>query len=123
MQIRTYRSGVNRMFLWMGVALVVVAVLLFGVVPVLGWSLTRSPALLGMLLGLPVFGLAGAVMALVGARRRVLVGPDRVTWYGALGAPSVVLFSEIAHVEVPSGRRDDADPPRLTAGARCWVRR
>ena len=38
MQIRTYRSGVNRMFLWMGVALVVVAVLLFGAVPVLGWS-------------------------------------------------------------------------------------
>ena len=102
---RTHRSGVNRMFLWMGVALVVVAVLLFGAVPVLGWSLTRSPALLGMLLGLPVFGLAGAVMALVGARRRVLVGPDRVTWYGVLGAPSVVLFSEVAHVEVPSGRR------------------
>lgn len=116
---RTYRSGVNRMFLWMGVALVVVAVLLFGVVPVLGWALTRSPSLLGMLLGLPLFGLAGAVMALVGARRRVLVGTDRVTWYGVLGAPSVVLFSEVAHVEVPSGRRGPAPSRCIAATAGC----
>lgn len=104
-RIRTHRSGVNRLFLWMGIALVVLGVLLFGAVPVLAWTLTRSPGILMMLLGLPVLLVVGAVMALVGGRRRVLIAADRVIWYGVLGGPASVPYAEIAHIEVPTGRR------------------
>jgi len=60
---RVHRSGVNSMLRWMGIAIIAVGVLVFGLFPVLAWVLTRSPEAALMLLGLPVAVAAGTVIA------------------------------------------------------------
>ena len=101
---RVHRSGVNSMLRWMGIAIIAVGGLVFGLFPVLAWVLTRSPEAALMLLGLPVAVAAGTVMSVVGTRRRVVITPETVSWCAALGPARTVHFGQVRQVEVPTAR-------------------
>src|SRR5699024_1187712 len=80
---RVHRSGVNSMLRWMGIAIIAVGVLVFGLFPVLAWVLTRSPEAALMLRGLPVEVAAGTGRRVVG--RRAGPGAHRALRAGAPG--------------------------------------
>lgn len=75
-----FPPGKNIRFRWIGAGVLVIGAVVFGIVPVLGFALTRSPSAIPLLLGLPVALLAGAGLWLVGTRRRIEISPDQVTW-------------------------------------------
>ena len=101
---RVHRSGVNSLLRWLGIAIIAVGFLVFGLFPALAWSLTRSPEAALMLLGLPVAVAAGTVMCVVGTRRRVVITPETVSWSPALGPERTVHFGQVRQVEVPTAR-------------------
>ena len=90
---------------WIGAGLLVIGAVVFGIVPVLGFALTRSPSAIPLLLGLPVALLAGAGLWLVGTRRRIEISPDQVTWSPLFEGATTVPFAQIRHVEVPTTAR------------------
>lgn len=102
---RVHRSGANSLLRWMGIAIIAIGLLVFGLFPVLAWLLTRSPEAVLMLLGLPVAVVAGTVMSVVGTRRRVVITPESVSWCPALGPERTVHFGQVRQVEVPTARR------------------
>ena len=63
---RVYRSGASARLLWIGLALVGVGLVLFVLAPIAMAIVAGDPTLLLMLLGVPVFSGAGALMALAG---------------------------------------------------------
>src|SRR5699024_7255496 len=77
---RVHRSGVNSMVRWMGIAIIAGGVLGVGVFPVLAGVRSRGREAALMLLGRPVAVAAGAVMSVVGTRRRVAITPETVSW-------------------------------------------
>lgn len=54
-----FPPGKNIRFRWIGAGVLVIGAVVFGIVPVLGFALTRSPSAIPLLLGLPVALLAG----------------------------------------------------------------
>lgn len=108
------RSGVSRLFIWMGIALVAVGVVV-GIGLALAGIATGDPSLLFGLLLTVIFGVAGGLMHLAGKRSRVELYPDRLTWNPVLGGPTTVPWSAVHQVMVPHHPRDGRRP-------RLWLR-
>lgn len=100
-----FPPGKNIRFRWIGAGVLVIGAVVFGIVPVLGFALTRSPSAIPLLLGLPVALLAGAGLWLVGTRRRIEISPDQVTWSPLFEGATTVPFAQIRHVDVPTTAR------------------
>ncbi len=102
---RIVRSGVSTLFLWMGIALVVVGVLV-GVGGAIAGLVTGDPSMLMMLILTAIFGTAGVLMHLAGRRSAVRLDPDGLIWRGVFGRSRSVPWSQVFRVEVPQHPRE-----------------
>lgn len=99
------RSGVSRLFIWMGIALVVVG-LVVGVGIAVAGIATDDPSLYSGLLLTVIFGVGGGLMHLAGKRSRVELYPDRLVWTPVFGGATTVPWSAVHQVLVPQIPRD-----------------
>ena len=99
--VAVVRSGVSRMFIWMGIALMVVGAVVGIGIGGVGALVTGDPSLLAMLLLTLIFGGAGILMHLAGKRSRVELFADRLTWTSVFTGPTTMPWSAVYRVEVP----------------------
>lgn len=99
------RSGISRMFLWMGIALAVLGVLV-GVGGAITGLVIGDTSMLAMLILTALFGTAGVLMHLAGRRSAVRLDAEGLTWSGVFGRPQSVPWSQVHRVEVPQNSRE-----------------
>ncbi|WP_106506240.1 hypothetical protein [Brachybacterium timonense] len=97
---RTFRAGPAMLFMIIGPLLLAVG-LLFSVVGVIAPLVTGDSTLFAFLVGLPVFGLTGLGMLLLGLRSRMVLRPDGVAWRGMFGPEQSVSFVAIQAIQPP----------------------
>ncbi|MFX4272952.1 hypothetical protein ACQBAR_07200 [Propionibacteriaceae bacterium Y1685] len=94
------RSGVGKLFLYMGIALMIVGGVA-GVVGIIMALVTGDLSWLAFLILAAVFGGAGLVMHLVGRRSRVVLEQEGLRWTSPLGREQYVAWREVHQVVVP----------------------
>lgn len=101
-QTEPIRSGVAKLFFWMGLALAGVGVVMGVTFIVWGLLTTNDDGLVttGVILG-PLFLAAGALMHLGGRRQWVRLLPDGIVWRTVFSGPTYVPWREVHHVAVP----------------------
>lgn len=107
---RTFRAGPAKLFLFIGPALVVLGLVLFGLLPLVGAAALQQWSLLWMLLGLPVFAGVGLLLAVLGHRSRMVLGPEAVSWRGMSGPERSVPYAAIRAIEPPDLSRRGRGP-------------